>query len=286
MKYAFMDIHIDSYSVCLMSRMLSVSRAGYYKWKNCSISKREKRRKIVQAAVLETYHLFKKRYGAPRIAQELNALGISCSLNHVARLLRQLGLKAHNGKNFKYRFADGTMTNVSENLLNRDFKAQRPNQKWSGDMTYIYANGKWMYLAVVMDLYSRAIVGWSLDTHMRDSLICDALDMAIARRKVPDGLIVHSDRGVQYRSHSYRQKLLDYGCQISMSRKGNCWDNAIVESFFSRLKVECIYPSNYKSVDQAKSDIFEYIEIFYNRKRRHSAIGHISPMQFEQLDNN
>ena len=281
-----MDIHIDSYSVCLMCRMLSVSRAGYYKWKNWSISKGEKRRKIVQAAVLETYHIFKKRYGAPRIAQELTALGISCSLNHVARLLRQLGLKAHNGKNFKYRFADGTMTNVSENLLNRDFKAQRPNQKWSGDMTYIYANGKWMYLAVIMDLYSRAIVGWSLDTHMRESLICDALDMAIARRNVPDGLIVHSDRGVQYRSHIYRQRLLEYGCQISMSRKGNCWDNAIVESFFSRFKVECIYPSNYKSVDEAKSDIFEYIEIFYNRKRRHSAIGDISPMQFEQLDNN
>lgn len=278
-----MDEQIDFHSICLMSRMLCISRAGYYKWKNGSISKREKRRKILQAAVLETYHLFKKRYGAPRITQELNALGISCSLNHVAQHLRDLGLKAHNGKNFRYRFADGTMTNVSENLLNRDFKAQRPNQKWSGDITYIHANGKWMYLAVVMDLYSRAIVGWSLDTHMRESLICDALDMAVARRDVPARLIVHSDRGVQYRSHSYRQKLIDCGCQISMSRKGNCWDNAPVESFFSRFKVECIYPSRYKSIDQAKADIFEYIEIFYNRKRRHSAIGNISPMQYEQL---
>jgi len=278
-----MDVQIDFHSICFMSRMLCVSRAGYYKWKNGLISKREKRRKIIQAAVVETYYLFKKRYGAPRITQELNSLGIYCSLNHVAQLLREMGLKAHNGKNFRYTFADGTMTNVSENLLNRDFKAQRPNQKWSGDITYIHANGKWMYLAVVMDLYSRAIVGWSLDTHMRESLICDALDMAIARRDVPEKLIVHSDRGVQYRSHSYRQKLLDYDCQISMSRKGNCWDNAVVESFFSRLKVECIYPSRYKSVDQAKADIFEYIEIFYNRKRRHSAIGNISPMQFEQL---
>ena len=278
-----MDEHIKFYSVCLMSRMLSVSRAGYYKWKNGSISHREKRRKILKAAVKETYHLFRKRYGAPRLTIELNSMGISCSLNHVALLLRELGLKARNGKNFKYSSADETTSNVSENLLDRNFAAQRPNQKWSGDITYIQANGKWMYLAVIMDLCSKAIVGWSLASHMSESLICDALEMALARRKVPKGLIVHSDRGVQYRSDSYRQKLLNYGCQISMSRKGNCWDNAPVESFFSRFKVECIYPSRYKSIEQARADIFEYIEIFYNRKRRHSAIGNISPMQYEQL---
>jgi len=271
------------HSICFMSRVLKVSRSGYYKWKNGSISHRKKRREILKAAVERTYHLCKKRYGAPRLTIELNSLGISCSLNHVADLLRELGLKARNGKNFKYSSSDEVRGNVSENLLERDFTAQRPNEKWSGDITYILANGKWLYLAVFMDLCTKTIVGWSLDTHMKESLVCDALEMAFSRREVPEGLIVHSDRGVQYRSHGYRQMLQNYGCQISMSRKGDCWDNAPVEAFFSRFKVECIYPSRFKSVEEARADIFEYIEIFYNRKRRHSAIGNISPMQYEQL---
>ena len=235
------------------------------------------------AAVFECYHQFKKRYGAPRITRELNEMGITCSLNHVAIQLREMGLKARNGKNFRYSAAGSAQTNVRENLLRRDFTAWRPNEKWACDITYINANGKWMYLAVVMDLYSRAIVGWSLETHMTEELISDALEMAVSRRDIPEGLIVHSDRGVQYRSHRYQQMLSGYGCQISMSRKGNCWDNAPVESFFSRFKVECVYPQNYKSIDQAKADIFEYIEVFYNRKRRHSAIGYLSPMQYESL---
>lgn len=274
------------YSVCLMARLLQISRAGYYKWRTHSISQREKHRRLVKAAVHETYHIFKKRYGAPRITRELNDLGISCSQNQVALLLQELGLKAHNGKNFKYSPAGSAVGNVSDNLLKRRFDAQKPNQKWVTDITYINANGKWIYLAVVMDLYSRAIVGWSVDTHMRETLICNALDMALARRNIPENLIVHSDRGVQYRSHVYREKLMDNGCIISMSRKANCWDNAVIESFFSRFKVECVYPNRFKSLDQAKADIFEYIEIFYNRKRRHSAIGFISPMRFEQLVNN
>lgn len=278
-----MDEQNEYHSICLMSRVLSVSRSGYYKWKNGSISHRAKRRKIVKAAVEEAYYQFKKRYGAPRLTIELNSMGISCSLNHVAVLLRELGLKARNGKNFKYSSSDETTSNVSKNLLERNFSAQRPNEKWSGDITYILTNGKWLYLAVFMDLCTKAIVGWSLDTYMTESLVCDALEMALSRRDVPEGLIVHSDRGVQFRSHSYREKLLNYGCQISMSRKGDCWDNAPVEAFFSRFKVECIYPSRYKSIEQARADIFEYIEVFYNRTRRHSAIGNISPMQYEQL---
>jgi transposase InsO family protein len=281
-----MDEQKAFYTVCLMSRVLEVSRAGFYKWKNCSITQTEKRRKMLKTAVFEIYHMFKKRYGAPRMTRELNELGISCSLNHVALLMQELGLKAHNGKNFKYSPAGFAVGNISENLLKRRFNAEKPNQKWVTDITYINANGKWIYLAVVMDLYSRAIVGWSVDTHMRETLICNALDMAFARRNIPENLVVHSDRGVQYRSNAYIDKLLDNGCKISMSRKANCWDNAVVESFFSRFKVECIYPNRFKSLDQAKTDIFEYIEIFYNRKRRHSAIGYISPMQYEQLINN
>lgn len=271
------------YSVYLMARVLEVSRAGYYKWTSRSISNRQKRRKIVSAAVLETYHLFKKRYGAPRITRELNDLGIACSVNHIALLLHELGLKARNGKNFRYNKTSTAMQNVSDNLLKRRFLANKPNQKWTTDITYINANGKWIYLAVVIDLYSRAVVGWALERNMTNELITEALNMALARRDITEGLIVHSDRGVQYRSNEYRNRLLDAGCQISMSRLANCWDNAPAESFFSRFKVECIYASRFKSIDQAKADIFEYIEIFYNRKRRHSAIGYISPMQYEQL---
>ena len=274
------------HSIRMMSRVLGVSRAGYYKWRNRSPGRREKRRKILSAAVFETYHQYKKRYGAPRITRELNELGISCSLNHVALLLRHMGLKARNGRNFKYSPAGSAVTNVSDNLLKRSFTAERPNEKWACDITYVNANGKWMYLAVVMDLCSRAIVGWSLDTYMTESLVCDALDIAVAQRDIPEGLIVHSDRGVQYRSHDYLQKLSNHGCRISMSRKGNCWDNAPVESFFSRFKVECVYPQRYKSIDHARADIFEYIEVFYNRRRRHSAIGYMSPFQFEKLNYN
>jgi putative transposase len=282
-KYAYMYQERGCYPVRLMSRVLEVSPAGYYRWRSRSLSSREKRRRVVGSAVEETYYLFRKRYGAPRITKELNALGIYCSINHVARLMKEKGLKARNGKNFKYTQNGNAIHNVGENLLNRSFTAQAPDQKWVSDITYINANGTWLYLAVVMDLYSRAIVGWSLDRQMTESLICEALDMALSRRNISEGLIVHSDRGIQYRSNTYWEKLKSSGCRISMSRKGNCWDNAAVESFFSRFKVECIYSTRYKSIDQAKADIFEYIEIFYNRQRRHSAIGYISPMQFEQL---
>lgn len=267
-----------------MCRVLEVSRSGYYRWQGRPLSKRHQRREIVKSAVKATYHEFRRCYGSPRITKELNACGISCSKNHVAGLLQECGLKAKNGKGFKYSSCILSSSNVSENLLKRDFKADKPNEKWATDITYIYVNGKWLYLSVVMDLYSRAIVGWALDRHVKESLICDALDMALSRRSVSKELLVHSDRGVQYRSHGYQEKLLSYGCRISMSRKGNCWDNAVVESFFSRLKVELIFTEKFTTFEQAQSAIFEYIEIFYNRKRRHSAIGYISPMQYEKLN--
>ena len=281
-----MDGEKDYFPIRMMSGLLGVSRSGYYKWQNRLPSHRETHRRMVKAAVKETYHQFHKRYGAPRIARELNDQGISCSLNHVAQLLQELDLKAHNGKGFRYSSSSTAMNNVTDNLINRRFAASAPNQKWVADLTYIHTCGKWLYLAVVMDLYSRIIVGWSLANHMRETLICDALDMALSRRQISSGLIVHSDRGVQYRSNLYQQKLLEKGCRISMSLKGNCYDNAVVESFFSRIKVECIYPGRYQTLDQAKLDIFEYIEVFYNRIRKHSALGYKSPVQYEQLSFN
>jgi len=282
-KYAFIEKNRYRFNIVLMCRELQVSRAGYYRWRNRPLSDQALHRTLVEQNVIDIYQLFERAYGAPRITRELNDMGIKCSHNYIAQIMREQGLRACNGKSFKYSTHAASMQNVSDNLLRRNFKADLPNQKWSADITYINAGGKWIYLAVVLDLYSRAVIGWAIDTKMTLELPAEAIKMAFAKRNFTDGLIVHSDRGVQYRSNEYRNLLTDYGCQISMSRKGNCWDNAPVESFFSRLKVEFIFQKRFKSIDQAKSGIFKYIEIFYNRKRRHSALGYVSPLQFEQL---
>jgi transposase InsO family protein len=271
------------FDVVMMCKLLSVPRASYYLWRDRPVSKREQRRALVGMAVETAYQQYKKRYGAPRLAIELNEQGIDCSINHVADLLKEKGLRARNGKGFKYRARTESKTNVSENLLQRRFSADAPNQKWVSDITYIKVGRKWLYLAAVLDLFSRKIVGWSLDTHMREDLIMDAFTMAVYNRDAPDNdALIHSDRGVQYRSNRYQGLVHDHGFKSSMSRKGNCWDNAVMESFFSRLKVELIYAENYKVVDDARAGIFEYIELFYNKIRRHSANGYISPDQFER----
>jgi transposase InsO family protein len=232
-------------------------------------------------AVEAAYHDFKQRYGAPRLTVELNEGGIPCSVNHVARLLKEKGLRARNGKGFKYRPRTEAKTNVSDNLLARCFSARRPDAKWVTDITYIRVGRQWLFLAAVLDLFSRKIVGWALDDHMRESLVLEALDMAVATRSPDRRTVIHSDRGVQYRGNEYQAALSSRGLRCSMSRKGNCWDNAVMESFFSRLKVELIYAENYRTVDEARAGIFEYIEMFYNRQRRHSANGYASPQAFE-----
>ena len=198
--------------------------------------------------------------------------------------MKDKGIKAHNGRGFKYPRHSLAMNNVSDNLLWRDFTATGPNQKWTSDITYIWVNNRWMYLATVMDLYSRKIIGWALGDDMTEKLVIEALSIAFARRKIKkdNGPILHSDRGVQYRSQKYIDFAQSWGCSLSMSRKRNCWDNAPMESFFSRLKVELIYPSNYQNSEQSRAGIFEYIEVFYNRKRKHSSIGYQSPAEFEE----
>ena len=265
-----------------MCDMLLVPRSSFYAWRNRPVSQREQRRVLVGMAVETAYTQYKARYGAPRLVVELNEQGIDCSVNHVADLLREKGLRARNGKGFKYRPRTESRTNVSDNLLARDFTADQPNQKWVSDITYIKVGRIWLYLAAVLDLYSRKIVGWALDTHMREDLIIEALNMAALTRDISDNAIIHSDRGVQYRGNQYQDILQNFGLRSSMSRKGNCWDNAVMESFFSRLKVELIYAENYGSVDEARAGIFEYIELFYNKVRRHSAIGYLSPNDYEQ----
>ncbi len=283
MKYALIQEHKHDYSVKMMCRAMKVSRSGYYRWLGRGKSRTTLRRERMVAEVMDTYSTFKARYGAPRIADELNELGLRCSVNYVADILKTQGLKARNGKAFNYGSHALTMNNVSDNLLWRDFGSGRPNEKWTTDITYIWVENRWMYLATVMDLFSRSIVGWCFDDHMTERLVTDALTMAFARREINPGLVIHSDRGVQYRSQGYIDLMVSKGCKPSMSRKGNCWDNAPMESFFSRLKVELIYAEQYSSISEAKSGIFEYIEIFYNRIRRHSAIGNVSPAEFERI---
>lgn len=282
MKYALIREHVGLFAVNLMCRVLGVSRAGFYRWKDRPKSNREQRRELMQVQVADTWATYKARYGAPRIAKELCALGMPCSVNHVAELLRIQGLKAHNGKRFNYGGHPLTMNNVADNLLWREFGAAGPNQKWTSDITYIWVEKKWMYLATVMDLYSRTIVGWALDSQMTETLITRALQMAFDRRDIEPGLIIHSDRGVQYRSQKYIDFMKRHGARPSMSRKGNCWDNAPMESFFGRLKVELIYAEQFETSDQVKSAVFEYIEVFYNRLRRHSALGYVRPAEFER----
>jgi len=266
----------------MMCRVLEVSRSGFYAWLNRPVSRRHQLRAHIGAVVEETFRRFKQRYGAPRLTVELNAQAVTCSRNHVAALLRERGLRARNGKRFRYfPRVEGT-NNLKENVLRQNFQASGPNLKWVSDITYIQVGRGWMYLAAVMDLFSRRIVGWALDNHMRESLILDALDMAVGQREPGGDTLIHSDRGVQYRGNEYQAALANYGIAASMSRKGNCWDNAAMESFFSRLKVELVYAENFRTVDEARAGIFEYIEMFYNRKRRHSSLGYVSPHEFEQ----
>ena len=266
-----------------MCRWLKISRSGYYKWRNRKPSSQAKRREYVRQAVVIAFDRYKKRYGAPRVTVELNESGIPCSLNHVAKLMAEGGLKAKNGKNYKYFPSPGMFNHISGNLLRRNFTASRPDEKWVSDITYIKVRKGHVYLAVIMDLFSRKIIGWAMDKHMTTDLILEAFNMAVASRQVRPGLVLHSDRGVQYRSGEYQRALLDEDICVSMSRKGNCWDNAAMESFFARLKVESLHAEKFIGLDDAYSSVFEYIELFYNSVRRHSANGYKSPKEYEQL---
>ena len=281
-KYAYMTSLRDQHSVLKMCQWLKVSRSGYYKWRKRIISSRERQRLVVEQAVISTFAVFKHRYGAPRLAVELREAGVMCSVNHVAKLMVANDLQARNGKGYKYFPSVQARNHVSDNLLARNFSASKPNEKWVSDITYIKVERGFVYLAVVMDLFARKIIGWALDTTMTNQLIIDAFKMAVASRHVEPGLLLHSDRGVQYRSGEYQYLLAREGIKPSMSRKGNCWDNAAMESFFARLKVESIYAESLKGKQDAYACVFDYIEMFYNKVRRHTANNYQSPNDYEQ----
>jgi len=282
MRYRFIDIHKKAWPVTLMCGVLSVSRGGYYHWAGRGPSLRLQSSRELDRRIREVFVRHRQCYGAPRITDELHDEGVECSENRVARRMRILGLQAIQAKKFKVTTDSNHSKPVAADLIEQDFSADAPNQKWSSDITYVWTDEGWLYLAVVMDLYSRAIVGWSMSRRMTQRLVCDALTMALFRRHFPKGTIIHSDRGSQYCAKRYQRLINTNGLRCSMGRRANCYDNAAMESFFHTLKVEHVHRERYTSRRIATSRIFEYIEIYYNRQRKHSAIGYRIPMLFEQ----
>jgi len=276
-----MQEHQQEFSIDRMSEVLSVSRSGYYAWSKHKPSKRQQSNDLLDKKVTSIFTVHQGRYGVPRITIELQAQGEVCSKNRVARRMRFLSLHAKAKKKFKVTTDSNHKLAVAPNLLCRDFGADTINQKWVSDISYVWTEEGWMYLAIILDLYSRAVIGWSIQSRMTKVLVCNALNMALWKRQFPRQVIVHSDQGSQYCSHMYQKLLKSQGLLCSMSRRGNCWDNSVAESFFHTIKTELIYEKRYLSRDAAKQSIFEYIEIYYNKVRRHSAIGFEAPYNFE-----
>ena len=270
------------YDVTLCCAVLEVSRSGYYAWKDRPQSARAGRREILAQKIMAAHLDNRQVYGSPRISRELVNAGEKVCENTVATIMREHGIAAKTKRKFVPVTTDSAHDQpVAENLLDRAFTAALPNRKWTADITYIYTDEGWLYLAGVMDLCSRKIVGWAMADHMRTDLVSEALLMAIVQRHPGKGLLHHSDRGVQYASEDYQHLLASHGIQCSMSGKGDCWDNACQESFWATLKTEEVYLNHYATRDQARQAIFEYIEVFYNRKRLHSSLGYVSPEAFE-----
>jgi putative transposase len=281
-KYAFLQSQLAPYPVITACRVLAVSRSGYYAWCGRPPSARQKRQAELAAQIEQVHQDSRQTYGSPRVHQALIAGGQKVCLNTVARLMKQHQIRAKTRRPFVPRTTDSAHHQPpAQNLLQRDFAAHKPNQKWVADITYIPTDEGWLYLAGILDLYSRKLVGWAMDQHLHSALAGSALRMALARRGPLDGLIHHSDRGVQYACADYQQLLDRHGIQASMSRQGDCYDNACAESFWATLKTEWVHHQHYATREQARQSIFEYIEVFYNRQRLHSSLGYQCPEAFE-----
>ena len=283
MKYVFIEKHRAEFSIKAMCRLLRIARSGWYVWKQrkMKLNSRQQFRLECDSAVHDAFYRVKQRYGAPRLTGELHAQGYCFNVKTVAASLRRQALRAEALRRFSPVSYREHGLPVSENLLKQDFYARAPNQKWVGDITYLRTDEGWLYLAVVIDLWSRAVIGWSMSSRMTAKLACDALQMALWKRKRPKNVIVHTDRGGQYCSADYQALLKWHSLHGSMSAKGGCYDNACAESFFHSLKVECIHGERFISREIMRTTVFNYIGCDYNRWRRHSACGGLSPEQFE-----
>jgi putative transposase len=282
-KYAWLDGQRRHYPLPALCETLAVSVSGYRAWKRGG---RRCRQRLTDAQLLEpirAIHIqFKGAYGSPRMVDELRDRGFPASKARVERLMREHGIRARHKRRYQATTDSAHNLPVADNLLNRHFNPTAPNQVWTADLTYVWTDEGWLYLAVVLDLFNREIVGWSIRPRMTADIVIEALTMAWFRRKPAPGLIHHSDRGSQYASLAFQARLAEYGMRCSMSRKGNCWDNAPTESFFNSLKNERVHGTRYATREEAIHDLFEYIEVFYNRSRRHSTLQSKSPVQFLQ----
>ena len=282
MKYAFVRAHRRRWPVQTMCRVLRVSRSGFYGWHKRAPSPRRQRNERLLKKIRVVHQHNRALYGSPRVHRALLIDGESVSRNTVAKLMRQHKIRAKIRKRYVPRTTDSAHQQpLADNLLERDFTAEAGDQKWLADITYVPTDEGWLYLAAVLDCFSRKIVGWSMADHLETDLVADGLHMALQRRRPRAGLLHHSDRGVQYASDDYQQLLRRHGVQASMSGRGDCWDNAMMESFWATLKSELVHQEHYATRQQARQSIFEYIEVFYNRQRLHSSLGYVSPESFE-----
>jgi putative transposase len=282
MTFQFISDHRDEFGVGRMCDVLAVSSSGYYAWLNRESSVRQQENAALVIDIRQIYEHSRETYGSPRIHAELRARGQGVSRNRVARLMRLHDIQAKRKQRYKTTTKRDPACEPAPNLIAQDFNAEGANEKWLADITYIDTCEGWLYLAAILDTYSRKIVGWSMSERLQKQLVEHALRMAVGRRDLQGELVHHSDQGSQYTSHDFLALLQQYDIQVSMSGVGNCYDNAMMESFFATLKTECV-TQQFASRQQARHVIFEYIEVWYNRQRRHSALGHLSPDQYEQL---
>jgi transposase InsO family protein len=279
-KYAFVEKNRRQYGVPALCEALQVSRSGYYAARRRGPSKRQKRRVDLTARIRTIHQASRESYGAPRVHVELRAQAVPCCRNTVAKLMRRAEILPKAIRRFRVT-TDSRRTLASPNLIHRDFTSEHPNDLWLSDITYIPTREGWLYLAAVLDAYSRAVVGWAMSRTLDTKLAMDALNMAIAHRGPP--VTLHSDQGSTYATGSYREIVNRYGIRQSMSRKADCWDNAPMESFFHTLKTEWVMHCDYKTRDDARASLFDYMEVFYNRQRRHSSISYEAPLPFEAM---
>lgn len=283
MKYTFIQEQAMNYPIQTLCRVLGASTSGYYDWRDRPKSAQAVSNRELLSEIQAIHIQSKQTYGSPRIHAELKEQGRRVGQKRVARLMGLNGIVAQRSKRHRRTYTHREPQVAEQNHLDRDFTATGPNQKWVSDITFIPTRQGWLYLAIVLDLYSRAIVGWSMSKRINGQLVHDALDMAICQRETNEGMLVHSDQGSQYTAQSYREKLKAYGMICSMSRKGECHDNAVAESFFHTLKEELVYDANYKTHNEARQAIFKYIELFYNRKRLHSYLNYKAPYEYEKM---
>jgi putative transposase len=281
-KFAFIAETLHEFPADLACDVLGVSRSGYYAWRERPTGPAAERRDRLTEQIRQVHRESRQTYGSPRVSRELVAQGVACCENTVAKLMRGSGLRSKAQRRFMAQTTDSRHAHpIAENRLDRQFQVDRPNTVWVCDITYIPTAQGWLYLAVVLDLCSRRVIGWATADHLRAELASTALRQALLDRQPAEGLLHHSDRGVQYASEEYRSLLGAHHLEASMSRTGNCYDNAVAESFFSTLKREHVHHEDYRSHAEARQSLFEYIEVFYNRRRRHSTLGYLSPTDFE-----